>query len=87
MIMSRQVSISSEREGVLLVPKEAVRRVGGRLSLFIVRDGQAISVDVDAGLEDDKNIEILGGIQSGDLVVVSGQNLLNGDTEVTVAGN
>ena len=82
-----QVSISSQREGVLLVPKEAVSRVGGRLSLFIVRDGQAISVDVDAGLEDDKNIEILGGIQSGDLVVVSGQNLLNGDTEVTVAGN
>ena len=85
--LSGQVSISSEREGVLLVPNKAVRRVGGRFSLFIVRDGQARSVEVDAGLEDDKNIEILGGIQPGDLVVVSGQNLLNGETEVTVTGN
>ena len=85
--LSGQVSISSQREGVLLVPKEAVRRVGGRFSLFIVQDGQARSVEVDGGLEDDKNIEILGGIQAGDLVVVSGQNLLNGNTDVTVAGN
>ena len=85
--LSGQVSISSEREGVLLVPNKAVRRVGSRFSLFIVRDGQARSVEVDAGLEDDKNIEILGGIQPGDLVVVSGQNLLNGETEVTVTGN
>ncbi|HIM37665.1 MAG TPA: hypothetical protein EYM38_06540, partial [Dehalococcoidia bacterium] len=47
--LSGQVSISSEREGVLLVPNKAVRRVGGRFSLFIVRDGQARSVEVDAG--------------------------------------
>ena len=83
--LSGKVSISADREGVLLVPKDAVRRVGGQFSLFVVRDEQARSVEVDIGLVDAKNMEILGGIQPGDLVVVSGQNRLSDTTPVAVA--
>lgn len=83
--LSGEVSISAEREGVLLVPKDAVRRVGGQFSLFTVIDGQARSVEVDVGLVDAKNMEILGGIQPGDLVVVSGQNRLSDASPVNVA--
>ena len=85
--LSGQVSISAQREGAVLVPKEAVRRLEGRFSLFIVQDGQARLVEVDGGLADDKNMEILSGIQPEDMVVVSGQNLLNDATPVTVAAN
>jgi RND family efflux transporter MFP subunit len=83
--LSGEVSISADREGVLLVPKDAVRRVGGQFSLFVVRDEQARSVEVAVGLVDAKNMEILGGIQPGELVVVSGQNRLSDTTPVTVA--
>jgi len=85
--LSGQVSISAQREGAVLVPKEAVRRLEGRFSLFIVRDGQARLVEVERGLSDDKNMEILSGVQPEDLVVVSGQNLLNDATPVTVVAN
>lgn len=85
--LSGEVSISAGREGAVLVPKEAVRPQGGRFSLFIVRDGQARLIEVDGGLADDKNMEILSGIQPSDLVVVSGQNLLNDATPVTVVAN
>jgi hypothetical protein len=82
--LSGEVSILADREGVLLVPKAAVRRVGGQFSLFVVRDEQARSVEVAVGLIDAKNMEILGGIQPGELVVVSGQNRLSDTTPVTV---
>ena len=85
--ISGEISILAERENVVLVPKEAVRRQGSQFSLFVVRNATAHLVEVDGGLVDDKNMEILGGVRPGDQVVVSGQNLLNEDTPVTVVAN
>ena len=82
--LSGEVSILAERENVVLVRKEAVRRQGNQFSLFVVRDGRAHLVEVDRGLIDDENMEILGGVRPGDQVVVSGQNLLSEATLVTV---
>jgi len=82
-----EVSILVERENVVLVPKDAVRRQGSRFSLFVVRDARAHLVEVDGGLVGDKNVEILSGVQPGDQVVVSGQNLLDESTPVTIVTN
>ena len=75
--MSGQVSISTRRENVLLVPKEAVLRRGGQSALFVVQDGIAHLQQVGGGLTDEKNMEIHNGIQPGDLILVSGQNVLD----------
>jgi len=85
--LSGEVSIVAERNNVILVPREAVRRQGSQFSLFVVRDARARLIEVDGGLIDDKNMEILDGVQPGDLVVVSGQNLLNESSLVTVVVN
>ncbi len=68
----------------MLISKEAVLRQGGQPALFVVQDGKAHLREVDVGLIDQKHIEILKGVQSGDRVVVSGQNLLNEATPVTI---
>jgi RND family efflux transporter MFP subunit len=75
--MSGQVSISTRRENVLLVPKGAVLSRGGQPALFLVQDGMAHFRKVGGGLTDGKNMEIHYGIQPGDLVLVSGQHLLD----------
>lgn len=85
--LSGEVSILAGRENVVLVPKEAVRRQGSEFSLFIVQDARAHFVEVAGGLTDGKNMEILGGVQPGDQVVVSGQNLLDEGTQVNVITN
>ena len=82
--MAGQISISTRNENTVLVVKEAVIQQGGRFNLFVVQDGTAHLVQADVGMFDDKNIEILSGVQPGALVVVHGQSQLNEGTPVTV---
>lgn len=86
--ISGQISILNRHENVVLVPKGAVRRQGGQSSLFMVQNGAARLVNVSEGLADERNVEIMSGVQSGgqgvDQVVIVGQNLLNDATLVKV---
>jgi membrane fusion protein (multidrug efflux system) len=82
--MSGEVLFSTQRENVVLVPQEAVLRQGGQPALFVVQDGKAHLRQVVVGLTDQKHMEVLRGVQPGDRVVVSGQNLLNEATPVTI---
>ena len=85
--MSGEVFIDTLRDQVLLVPKQAVQRQGTQSNVFIVESGVARQVPVHLGLIDRRNAEILGGVNSGDEVVVQGQNLLSEGTAVTIMGN
>ena len=82
--MSGEVSIFTRHENVVLVPREAVRQQGGQAGLFVVQDGNALLQKLDVGLVDQKYMEVLKGVQPGDRVVVSGQNLLNEATPVII---
>lgn len=84
--MSGEVSIVTRHEKVVLAPKEAVLYQSGQAILFVVQDGKAQLRKVDGGLIDNKNIEVQSGVQPGDQVVVSGQNLLNEGDQVTLEG-
>ena len=84
--MSGQATILTQHENTLLVPKAAVLRDSGRPALFVIQndDDKALLRRVDVGLNDQKNIEIFGGIQPGDQVVISGHNLLSDGDTVTI---
>ena len=79
--MSGQVTVLTQHENAMLVPKEAVLRHAGRPALFVVEGDKALLRSVDVGLNDKTNIEIFGDIQPGEQIVISGHNLLSeGDT-------
>ena len=82
--MSGQVSIMTHHENAVLVPKEAVLRHLGRPALFVIQNNKALLRTVDVGLNDLTNIEIFGGIQPGDKVVISGHNVLEDGDEVSI---
>jgi RND family efflux transporter MFP subunit len=82
--MSGQIVIITRRENVVLVPKEGVLQQSGHPTLFVVQDGKAHLRRVNGGLIDDKNIEIQDGVRPGEQVVVSGQNLLKDEDQVTI---
>ena len=71
--MSASVSIVTERrENVLLVPIRAIRSVGGKRLVHLLRDGQIISVPVQVGLTGDEGTEILNDtIKEGDVLVMN----------------
>ncbi|TEB12628.1 Macrolide export protein MacA [Pelotomaculum sp. FP] len=61
------------REDVLVLPREAVRTTGdGHKEVMVVTQGQVQRRTVQTGLSDQENIEITGGLESGEMIVRDG---------------
>lgn len=76
------------RHGVLAVPREAVVDRGARRVVYLVnKNGVAREREVRVGIENDRLVEIAGGLKAGEKIVVKGQTLIrDGDRVRVVAG-
>ena len=65
------VSIAvQKKENVLIVPNEAIRTQGERRFVRLAEEGRRLpEVDVEVGLSDDLNTEVIRGLEEGQLVV------------------
>jgi membrane fusion protein, multidrug efflux system len=72
------------REGVLLLPASAVVGSAGAHNVFVVRDGRAERRRVETGLSSEGRVEIVSGLEEGEVVVVTGNTNLRNDVEVRV---
>jgi Cu(I)/Ag(I) efflux system membrane fusion protein len=83
--MFAQVRIAGDARQALAVPSEAVIRTGRRTVVFVSEQpGQFRPVEVEVGREHDGRIEVLGGLEEGQRVAVSGQFLI--DSEASFQG-
>ncbi len=83
--MSTRIDIpAAVHTNVALLPKGALVLKNGQEVAFTVQEGRAHAAPVKTGIADDRNVEILAGLQPGDSVVVVGQNLLEDRDPVTV---
>ncbi|MFO0659548.1 MAG: efflux RND transporter periplasmic adaptor subunit [Polyangiaceae bacterium] len=79
--MSAEVNIvSSERPNVLLVPLEAI----AENQVWVAKDDKAVHVPVKLGLKDLLRVEVLEGVNEGDVVIVDGQDKLKDGSRVSV---
>ena len=78
--------IVERRTEVPVVPREAVTERGGTKVVFIVEQQKAFRREVTLGLGDDDIVEIRGGVEVGERVVVRGLETLTDGTNVTVSG-
>ena len=73
----------SARKDVLLVPSEAVIQTGKRSVVVVAQgDGKFAPVDVEVGLDSNGQTEIRKGLQTGQKVVVSGQFLVDSESNL-----
>jgi membrane fusion protein (multidrug efflux system) len=78
--------VAARREGVPVVPREAVTERGGSKVVFVL-DGQRVSRrDVVLGLGDDEIVEIKSGLEPGERIVVRGLETLTDGTRVRASG-
>ena len=70
-----------QRSGALMIPEAAIE-AGNPPSLFRVVDGKAEKVDVRLGVRRNGQVEIVSGVQAGDVVVTAGQLKLRPGTPV-----
>ncbi len=75
-----------ERRSALLVPSEAVIRTGARTTVILAEgEGRFRPVEVQPGAERAGMTEILGGLEAGQQVVVSGQFLIDSEANLRSA--
>jgi len=77
---------TGERPDATVVPRSAVARLGGKATVWVVRDGRVEARIVSTGLEDPDRVEITQGLAVGDLVVArGGEGLYSGARVVDVS--
>lgn len=78
---------STEKEDGLIIPAEAVIRSGERNVVFVVRENNKFTPrDVTLGLSlDDRKVQVLTGLAPGEIVVTSGQFLLDSESKLKEA--
>jgi len=63
--------IIAQYEDVVYVPVQAVLRVGGKHTVFVVKDGTTEERTVEAGLDDNHMIRIVSGLEEGEVVLMT----------------
>ncbi|MCH8962863.1 MAG: efflux RND transporter periplasmic adaptor subunit [Bacteroidetes bacterium] len=72
------------RTDVLLVPKEAILAEDDESAVYVVRDSLAYRQVVETGYSNDAHMEIISGIDAGDIIITTGQNSLRDSSKVEV---
>src|SRR5437867_3681768 len=68
--------VIGEKKSALVVPRAALHRDSERRFVYLLRDGRALRRDVSVGLLGLTEVEITGGLQEGDLVILETQSPL-----------
>ncbi len=63
--------IVAQYDDTVYVPLQAVLRVGGKHTVFIVKDGTTEERNVEVGLDDNKMIRIASGLEEGEVVLMT----------------
>ncbi len=76
---------TGQKGDAITIPRAAVfRSATGKWQVFLVRDDSARRVDVEIGLRNDFEVEILQGVEVGDAVIVAPDSTLQDGARVTI---
>lgn len=85
--------VADQKTNAVVVPREAVIQTGDKNTVFVVTPGEqagrgtANAREVQLGISDDKQFEVVSGLQAGELIVIAGLLSVNdGDTVVYGGG-
>ncbi|WFA08566.1 efflux RND transporter periplasmic adaptor subunit [Tissierella sp. Yu-01] len=76
--------IIKKNEDTLYIPEDAVFEMDNKDFVFVVEDDKAILKEVKTGIESQRQIEVLDGLNEGDIVVLSPDNELDNGIRVKV---
>lgn len=79
--LSRQLQ-EGENKPILTIPASAVTKTGGKEVVYRVNDGRAHSVFVMTGRQWGDDLEVLGGLKEGDIIVLKPDNRMKEGTRV-----
>ncbi len=81
-----KIAIDDEQQGII-IPESAIEKAGNEDMVYIVSDGMAMQRIVTVGMRKDGNVEIITGINEGDLVIIKGQQGVSDGRAVIIRDN
>ncbi len=76
--------VSESSNNTVVLPREAVLRNMDEYYVYTVNDGVSIMKNVEVGIDNGEEIEIISGLQSGDKVITEGQTYVSDNETVNV---
>ena len=67
------------------IQTNSFRKLGKKNYVFISKEGKAVRKDITIGNRNEENVQVLNGLNNGDVLVISGIDKLSNDTEVTTS--
>ncbi|NLM43006.1 MAG: efflux RND transporter periplasmic adaptor subunit [Clostridiales bacterium] len=84
--MFAEVYITLNRaENCILIPMSSVMEEEGNKYIFVVKSGKAVKKQITTGIFNDKEIQVIDGIDEGEIVVVKGQDFLKDESTVVIS--
>lgn len=77
--------VLGRRDSALLVPSLIVIPQGRRKQIFLYKNGKAVPTDIETGVRDSLQVEVVNGLEVGDTVITSSLLFLRGGMDVRVA--
>jgi RND family efflux transporter MFP subunit len=78
------VVTTESRDGVLLIPQEALVQRGQDTIVFVIKSNVAEQRKIEVGLRNDRSVQVRSGLEEGEEVVVQGNRTLRQQDSVTV---
>ncbi|MCX5750722.1 MAG: efflux RND transporter periplasmic adaptor subunit [Candidatus Saganbacteria bacterium] len=70
--------LQGDKKQVLLVPSKAVRKSRSKAVVFkVLPDGKTERTEIETGMEDDQNIEVVSGLSLGDKIAIPNKTILD----------
>jgi multidrug efflux pump subunit AcrA (membrane-fusion protein) len=85
-MFARANLIVERRNDVLLLSKDSLIKEHGKIRVFVHENGKALLREVSLGLEGEKYVEVVRGLQQGEEVIIAGQYELKDRMPVSVIG-
>lgn len=71
-------------DGAVIIPKEIIRNIGGRSTVFTADGTTAIQRSIVTGIEDDNYVEVKRGLDIGDKLIVEGYQTLRNKAKISI---
>ncbi len=76
--------ISESSANTVTLPREAVLRNIEQFYVYVVEDGVAVMKEVETGIDNGAEIEIISGLNAGDQVIIEGQTYVSDQEKVNI---
>ena len=83
--MSLEIALEAPPRQVLMIDEEALLQEGSRRFVFVVKENDTVEQrSIETGIRQEGKVEVVGGLNTGEQIVIEGVQKIRPDSRVTV---